>query len=38
MPPYSKKAKYTHKQIEPKENFDSRSFRIINLGKHGKKQ
>lgn len=37
MPPYSKKAKFTHKQIEPKENFDNRSFRVINLGTKGKK-
>ncbi len=37
MPPYSNKAKFTHKQVEPKENFDPRSFRTINLGKSGKK-
>ena len=38
MPPYSKKAKYTHKQIKPKENFDPRSFRTILRGTKGKKQ
>lgn len=37
MPPYSKKAKYTHKKVEDKENFDSRSFRVITLGTKGKK-
>jgi len=37
MPPYSKKAKYTHKKVEDKENFDPRSFRTIPLGKSGKK-
>lgn len=37
MPPYSKKAKYTHKKIEDKENFDPRSFRVISLGSKGKK-
>lgn len=37
MPPYSKKAKYTHKKVEAKENFDPRSFRTIPLGTKGKK-
>lgn len=37
MPPYSKNAKFTHKKVKPKENFDPRSFRTINLGKYGKK-
>lgn len=37
MPPYSKKAKFTHKEVEPKENFDNRSFRVIQLGTKGKK-
>lgn len=29
--PQSKNAKYIHKEIEPKENFDKRSFRVITL-------
>ena len=37
MPPYSKKAKYIHKVVEDKGNFDSRSFRVIPYGKKGKK-
>jgi len=37
MPPYSKKAKFTHKKVEDKENFDQRSFRVILWGKKGKK-
>lgn len=37
MPPYSKKAKYIHKVVQDKNNFDSRSFRTIPLGKSGKK-
>jgi len=37
MPPYSKKAKYIHKVIKNKDEFDSRSFRTIPLGKSGKK-
>ncbi len=37
MPPYSKNAKFTHKKVEDKENFDSHSFRTIPLGKKGKK-
>ena len=31
MPPYSKNAKYIHKVIEDKNNFDPRSFRVITL-------
>jgi len=37
MPPYSKTAKYTHKVVEDKGNFDPRSFRVIPYGKKGKK-
>lgn len=36
MPPYSKRAKYTHRKVVPKEEFDPRSFRVITIGK-GKK-
>ncbi len=31
MPPYSKKAKYTHKVVVNKNKFDDRSFRVITL-------
>ena len=37
MPPYSLRAKYTHKKVEDEENFDPRSFRVIPYGKKGKK-
>lgn len=37
MPPYSKKAKFIHEEVEPKENFDPRSFRVKPIGKHGRK-
>jgi len=37
MPPYSLRSKYTHKKVEDKGNFDDRSFRVITIGKKGKK-
>ena len=35
-PPYSRRARYTHKRVRGKGSFDPRSFRTIRVGKHGR--